>query len=329
MYRQCQRYITSPICGEKILVYNIGEDGKPIFTKQFLKLWQLLTYTGPYAQREDGGIVETFPLPENSLSKLIGIGQSVDPTSTVRLILFSNQTQNGPILDINPNIPFLLTTYDASVNYKISWRIKPNREKICNKTKIGFYSSANFEFEIDNHLELISGNKGVCIFTENSGSFICEMIKNIYVAVDQDVLVDVDVKVVIPNERLYPPRSFTRYIKIYDDDCNKHEIPVYTLSPVSQEVGLKEASEGFRYIARLIREYLEKTSLSIILFNNMGTISNRLAPIEFTNLDNIFGFNISSIGTSSYPDFATDRYYFIQQGLKLTPVTGKFPKNNL
>jgi hypothetical protein len=303
---------------KKNLVYTIDEDGKPLFSKQYLRLWTLLTYVGPYAPRGEGAIVSSFLLPKNSLSKLRGIGQITDPSSSIRLILFANETLDGPINPINPNTQFYLTTYNTAVNYEVSWKISKNNH--CNKTKIAFYSSANFEFKIDNKLELISGNKGVCIFTKNTGSFVCEMIKNFYVAVDKNVLVDLEVKIVIPKKVVYPPPVYTKYIKIFDKNCKKRIIPVYTLQPKSEDFGIKKPTKYFKSEAKLIRRYLDETALSLTLFNPLNIVNSD--PITFTNLGNAYGLDLASMDSSAYPQYATDNYYFVQQGLILTPPTG-------
>ncbi len=298
---------------KRVLIYHFDSNGTPIFTEQ--SLWSLLSFIGKYTLRP-GGVVRQFPLPSVSSSKIVGTPYLMDPTSVVRALSFTNENPDGPITAVDVNTPFILNTYNESVDFKVSWRIRS-----CNQdVRIGFYSSAVFEFGVTNNLYLITGDKGPALFTKNSGSFTCSQIQNMYCAVDQDVMVDIIVQVVIPEKRIYPdPKPGVYYTQYLDNG-----LPVYTLRTISDQEGLKKPTKYFECAAEVIRRYLNETSLSITLFDNKPIITKNLLikvppTTVFRGIGNNYGANLSSFNTDNQGSYKTDWYFFVNQGLELPP----------
>ena len=290
------------IPGGKIRIWKRYPDGSIKFNKHFVKLWSLLRSTGLFVNR--GGVLMTeFTRPTVDTSTLIGTSFLTDPSSIVRVVLFDLKNEGGPIIISNR---FLLETYSDGPDFEISWNI-PERTDV----RIGFYTSDTFEFNETNKLYLITGNKGPSIFNSNrynnhKGSFRCGKISRIYVAVDKDVKVELNVKVIIPLERYFPvvayQRPYTKYLNIPiksrksqcdNTSCNKvnniqnnqtnsdhiecdpshcddvqYRIPVYTLTVPSPDSNMmyKRPTCQMKWVAEYIQEYLELTSLSITLF---------------------------------------------------------------
>ena len=306
--------------------------------KQYQQLWSLLSYTGPLDNR-GGGPITDIPVPDNPSSNLIGLSFITDPTSVVKVVLFDNPGPGEPIISGG----FFLETFNNLSGYEISWTLNDknaSKKRKHSKVKIGFYTSDSFEFDTTNKLVLICGNKGPSIFdstTEsgNRGSFKCDFINRIYVAVDKEVEVNLKVTAIIPSVLSFPDITrenyyYIEYFKIFDG-CNLEKIPIYKIRAIDASTFdlLKTASKKFRTVASVIQNFLEDTSLSITLFSNPNQLAD--IPFQIYGPDQIipytFGsFNIYrnlSMNTTLIASYGTYRWRdrplipdFFNQGIK-------------
>ena len=83
-----------------------------------------------------------------------------------------------------------MTLFNQALYYEISWQVV---DPITENFLIGFYTSDNFAFDVENVLFLITGNKGASIFCKPCGSFINFGTLNFYVATNEFVRVNVKV----------------------------------------------------------------------------------------------------------------------------------------
>jgi len=259
--------------GDKIIIYEEDNNGAIVFLPQFRQLWSLLAFVGrmlPFSP----GIVTDFPLPPSSTSNLFGIPFLTDPQSVVRVLSFTNDNPTGPII----NDGFILETFSSPINMKISWMaLNPTKN-----FKIGFYLSDTFFYNQTNRLELICGNKGPSIFPCRRGTFISPYVGFLYVAVNEDTSVNVTVRVSIPNQIfspvVTPEQSYTEFITVRKN-CKKFNVPVFTIRFAEDIDGpffLKTVSKFFQSAERVIRRFLDATSLTITLFTDEELITSKI-----------------------------------------------------
>ena len=304
--------------GTKVEVFEQPECGPLTFTKKFLQLWVELFDIGTY-NNLGGFTSENLPFPVFRTSKLIGKSVFTNPSSTLRPIAFSLINNGGPILSVCSTNSgtingsknsittnnFTLNVFSSALFLKISWSVRNSKKtKPHDKSiKIGFYTSDDPNYVMDNRVRLICGNKGPALFTTNpschdskekddknhennkeddqkdkkerdslSGSFNCAGIVKFFVVADQDVDLLLKVTAVAPKEWSFPDvtcvHPFTKQIRI-ENHCEKEtKIPVYTLTLDEFDSSLieKVATPTFFQAAALIVNYLLTTSLPITLW---------------------------------------------------------------
>ena len=278
--------------------------------KKINKLWYLLSQTGSLSNF--GGGIVTNPLkPQKLQSNLIGQSFLTDPSSTVRVVSFNNPGTGEPITTGG----YVLETYNNEAIYQISWTLN-NEDDLSkcksSKVRIGFYTSDDFEFDITNKLFLICGNKGPAIFESTQanayrGSFRCTQINRIYVAINKDVEVQLKIQVIMPSYIKYPIISedhqlYTKYITLPTDRCSeKRKIAVYTIKPTDQYLVdlIKQETKCFKKPTKVIKEFLEDSSLLITLFSPINSTRFLLPPTEIYTSVKIGTIN-SSLRRSSY-----------------------------
>ena len=262
-------WITLPNC-DKVLVCKIGKDRKPLFTPQFMQLWLDFMFVGDFLFNYQS-LNKLFPLPQLSNSRLNGIGQLTSPGSVARLVLFNSEGDTGPIQAIDPNNNFTLLTFNSLSNLSVSWKVRQIGPNYDPKTlTIGFYTSANFKSDLPTNLILhMSQCDGPCLFYGmDNGEVVIVGPSDIYVAVDQDVVVDLDVRVVIPKEYGGIPPNYTKYIEVYDNQCNLFKLPVFVQKPLDADNILVNITptEQFAPFAFLIQNYLQSKTLNIPIY---------------------------------------------------------------
>ena len=335
-----RNYITLPN-GKEIELFTIDSNGVPIFAPEFIRLWSLLNDVGKASPPTFVGKITDFSLPRESKSSLVGTPYLTDPSSIVRVYSFKNLTLNGGISN-GPisNEGFALDISNEDLYYKISWNIRNNNNK--NNVKIGFYRSNGFTYNTTNNLALICGDKGPALFTRSEGSFTFEGISQLYVATDAEVTVDLEVSVVIPKKRISPLVTkcdpYIGYITVCDGST-KWELPVYKIKSIRQgyfRMEDKRATSMFKDAVKVIHNYLRRTALSLLLFDDEPgeevpsrleqRIGSRLMQSQIKTYTNVgtrvyapsiadyvtVGMNTNDIGPDKIDEFAR-----VHQGIKL------------
>lgn len=258
-----------------------------LFTSPYLGVWQPLAGVGPIRYFLPAIITE-FDLPTESFTNLTGQSFLTDPTSPVMIFTFIRENLNGPIL----NDGFLLNTFNNLLDHRINWEIvNPNMDHIL----IGFYSSSNFAFNEQNNLFLITGDKGPSIFDANKcnefrGSFICQNVVRIYVATNADIQIKLNIQIIVPEIKVSPvitlEKSSIDYYRPNTCPPSNQLIPItetklLTEDPLAITNGSIDPFECFVDAATYVSEYLDKTALSILLFDNPISTRDVLEPIIF------------------------------------------------
>ena len=250
-------------------------DNQRLFRRRFADLWQILSFTGESFNKGSGTIKE-FPTQPLPVSHLVGTSFLTDPSSPVRVLGYTIDNFNGPIDELRNS--FAMITYNNLVSYKISYKVRDLNGKIPKfPVKIGFYTSNLFLFNQSNRLILICGNKGPSLFNANSdnnfkGSFKCSFINYIYAAVDADVKVILKVKTIIPKIVVIPNITPTMPYIEFTYLCGK-KFPVAKTTTKNIVSLFKKPTHCFKKISQFIQKYLDDTSLSITLFNDIPTPS--------------------------------------------------------
>ena len=299
-----EKWISLGPCN-RVLVYYTDQNGDPVFTKPFLQLWTYLYWAGQFQFRDGGIAASGFNVPPVPKTVATGFGQAVSDTSPVRLIAFTIDVNNGPIEPVDPTFPFYLSLFQDNLIYKVDWRIVPKSSNyVPCSTNIGFYTSQVFQFQVTNDLQLTTSNKGINKFKQDKGSFLTTNIENLYVAVDQDVLVNLVVTAITPEEVFYSPPDYTQYLHLEDECGGEYNLPVYTDTVVgdgSDGTSVRVPSALFQSTFDVIQAYLEKYALSLTLYQD--TLSSRkqlLAPGCYD-----YGFIDRQYSSSNYGYYAT------------------------
>ena len=330
-------YLKLPNC-EKVPIFSNNRClplEKPKFCDQFTKLWRLLFNVGLANGPTFSGIVDSFPIPENPSSKLVGVPFITDPSSTVRLFSFTNTNLLGPIVTDGYN----LQTYNDSVFYEIKWNIRDNLEDFI----IGFYRSDGFAEDTTNTFSLICGSRGASIFNRRSGKMVSPGISNLFVATNKDTIIDLEVTVIIPDKIVYPDliEPYNKYMVVKDCCDNEFNMLVYTIS-FTDDTGaniIKQPSKYFIEATKVIQDFLIATGLSVTLMNSseekrislacnncVGTIGCGFRDIITREYYNpYFGHGNVSMNTNLVcnPQYWTVGVY---QGIKLNTPDNKLPR---
>lgn len=263
-------YLTLP--NNKIPLGIEQRGKKPRFCKQFTKLWELLYNIGESNLSLYSGVETSFPTPVKLTSKLIGKQGLVDPTSIVRIYSFINEDLTGPVT----NNGYQLDLYNDAVSYEITWKVKDTIQGFL----IGFYRSEGFVDSNTNSFSLICGSRGASLFGKTSGSFISPGVNNLFVASNKNTTIELQIKAIIPDRIVYPEISYdepyTKYITIRDCQHNKFKIPVYTIFVPTKDsiTAIKQPNKYFVQAAKIIKNYLTATGLSLTLLPDELEVSN-------------------------------------------------------
>src|SRR5665648_168517 len=118
----CAKYLTLSQCS-KTELYTVDKAGAPIFPKQFLPLWSMLSYISEYSLNPliiiPGELYLPYIPPMYPTSTLTSVGFLTSETSDVKIAIFDNDQKEGPITNSGP----LLTTYDDGPDFSISWSV--------------------------------------------------------------------------------------------------------------------------------------------------------------------------------------------------------------
>ena len=279
---------------------------KHLFDKKNAQLWSILSTCG-FFQYTGAGVISDIPSPLIPKSILTGISQLSDPESPVRIINFKLDNTGGPIASIDNG--FVMNTYNNLSGYKISYKVvSDNGIPLKSNIKIGFYTSDVFQFNVTNQVFLICGSKGPSLFTTNKcnsykGSFFCNLINFIYVAVDADCNVIIKVKAIVPKKVIQPKITYDKPIISYfntarnnsHDDCRCNKAGKYCLNNIPVAITkfacelpdaislilIKKPLPGFRKISTIINKYMDEKSLSITLFDSPNIPINPLETSLF------------------------------------------------
>ena len=338
---------------------------KFIFKKRYAPLWQILSGVGKSEYIQYGATMD-FPEQPSATSKLLGTPFLTDPSSPapVKILAFDLKNIDGPITNIQNK--FIINTYNDAVKYKISYKINiPHRHN--SNIKIGFYTSNTFRLNQENKLTLITGSKGPSLFNANkcnnfSGSFICQFISYIYVAVDANVDVQLKIRTIIPEIVIIPNITFDRPHISYIEpllsletkegwlpekcstfprvELNCKKIPVAITKVKPGLILSTKPTHDFKKISKFINKYLNDTALTIILFE--PTVSTQSIYPKIYSFGNNTPNGIGFRSFNPFSDPPLNPFLFIDTrnipertyydfgsytGLKLIPPASPTPGN--
>lgn len=220
-------------------------------------LWNNLPYCGVYTESQYAG--ESFKditMPTNHKVMLVGaplplINNGVN--KNLRLIGFARDGGNGPIVVQSLG---QLISFSPWLDYKVNW----NTSKPCT---IGFYTSnylLGLTSSLMKHRTLLISKHGPCIFSNAScGKFYASEFNEIYVVVDADVTVTLNVatrplcRVIFPQLQLYKP-------VIYTTKCGCEYASETKVSTIDQQVAFAPTLD-YIDIMTIMRKYILDTSV--------------------------------------------------------------------
>lgn len=269
-------YLT--LCNHERIPFFKEEQGKkPKFCSQFSKLWKLLYSAGEGSFPISSGVVTSFDIPNKLVSKLVGRQELIDPTSIARIYTFTNEDLYGPVT----NSGYELNLYNDELSYEIKWQVKENVEGFI----IGFYRSDGYPKDNTNTFSLVCGNKGASIFGKTCGSFICPGITNLYVASNKNVIINMEVRAIIPDKVIYPTitenKPYQKFITIQDREHNYFRLLAYEIRviPNTNNV-IKKPGKHFISATKAIQKYLLDTGLSVSLVSNNKATTRQPVSLE-------------------------------------------------
>lgn len=243
---------------------------------EYLELWTLLSYVGNFSYF-GGGILTSFMLPTLSESVLHGVPFLSDPGSAIKILTFTQENTNGPVIN---NDDFILSMFNNLIHYRVTWQVLSTIP-----TKIGFYTSDEFVYDQTNYLYLICGNHGPSIFSNGSGSFTFTGYTTMYVAVDQNVNVKLTVQTIIPEIYTEPNLTFgsvyTKYFSPKSQKLAHRKIPVYEsyLTGELDYSGITVPTPSMTKLYKQMSQYIISTALNITLYSN-PQIPNDLSLLQ-------------------------------------------------